>query len=560
MQLQEIDVSAFRIKSNPCNFRKDLHVFVEYVTQREIKRSYRGNRLSKTDFKRLANMMSAPPEYNPTDDEGYQGYDSWVNFVDKLCLSLGFIDYDSEGRYMGYTSAEPSFPNNYITVSKAYSNFVKLSPWGQEKFLLDTLVKLYEACSNEFFNETPLGELGTFERFGCRTGVLPLLDFAAARKFLFGLLQQCQPDIWHSVESLIQYLKHEHPFFLIPKKPKFKYRGEKNRYGNFHEGKSQWDRGNEVPDHAPDAFERVEGRYVERFLENIPLTLDYLELAYGEPKKAGEFPSRGALAAFKLRPFFIELMKGRINPPKVTVQPNFEVLVELEAWPVALIRRLSELGTVVGEDRHSFVVKLQKNKVLDTITRDEHFDVEGWLGELSSKPLPLNVKTELQEWRGHSEVFTLYEGFALLETTADQALAEPFTVEKISSELRIVKHPHTLYEKLRDAEHMPLRIRHQDKHWQPLPAKSISAFPKTVPEKARKPEKTKVVLHKLVEVNLKFPDKALLERFRNDLIAAGCPLRADMETLTLTFPQAYEKQIKETCQALKQDYQIKIQE
>ncbi len=560
MQLKEIDVSSFRIETNPCNFRKDLHVFVDYVSPRAVKRSYRENCLSKTDFKRLAKLMSAPPEYNPLDGDGHHQYGkTWVDYIDNCCLLLDFIAYDTKGEYMGYSSREPSFSDNYIDVADSYAKFLKLSPLAQEKFLFDSLIKPYSNSSNEFFEESILGELNKFDSYGCATGVLPSVDFAKARICLFNLLQGCQPDTWYSVDSLIQYLKKIHPFFLIAEKPKFKYRDEKNRYGNFRESeKNRWERGEVISDKDADAFERVEGRYVERFLEDIPFTLDYLELAYGSPKKVKEFPSRGALTAFKLRPFFVNFMKGRISKPKLTVQPNFEVLLELEAYPADLIQRLTDLGTVTSEDRYTFTVKLQKNRVLETITRDENFDPERWLSDLSSKPLPLNVKTELQEWQGHSDVFTLYKGFSLLETSTQQPLADAFTREKISSKLRVVNNPKKLYQVLRNAEQMPLRVRHQDEHWQPLPAKSTSAFPKTAPKKAQKPGKTKAVLQKQVEVSLKFPDQTIFDIFRKDLIAAACPLRADMETLTLIFPQAYEKQIEQTCQAIKQDYQIKI--
>jgi len=67
-----------------------------------------------------------------------------------------------------------------------------------------------------------------------------------------------------------------------------------------------------------------------------------------------------------------------------------------------------------------------------------------------------------------------------------------------------------------------------------------------------------VVLHKQVDVNLKFPDQKILDIFRKDLLLAGCPLRADLQTLTLTFPQSFEKQIKLTCQAIKKELQITI--
>ncbi len=562
MQLQEINVDSLKTVANTFNLRKDLHTFVEYVSQRDVKRSYRENMLNKTDFLRLAKLLSAPQEENFLDsNNAHLEPSAWVNIIDTYCYIFGFTKFNTKGKYAGYSSVEPSFSENYIYVSKLYSKFLELTAVEQELFLLDTLVKPEDSCRNEFFYSSPLGHLNTFERDGCRSGCLPFIKFATARRFLLELLQQCQPDVWYSVDSLIQYLKDKHHYFLIPKKPSFKYKyDEKKRYGNFKEGRDGWRYDIEIPDDAPDAFERVEGRYVERFLENIPLILDYIELAYSNDKRVVIYPSRGKLVAFKLRPFFTELMQGRIKQPRVTVQPNFEILVESDIWDNELMKLMRDLGDVISEDRYSFIAKLQKTKVLDAITQDENFDLKYWLETISSKPLPPNVVTELQEWQGHAEVFTLYENVALLETTSDQKLADPFTVEKISPKLRIVKNATKLYKVLRDAEQIPLRVQHLDEKWGTLPVKSTSIFPGIVPKKERKPEKTKVVLHKLVEISLTFPSKELLERFRNNLITAGCPVRAEMTNLTLTFPQAYEKTIKDTFQELKQEYQIKIQD
>ena len=72
--------------------------------------------------------------------------------------------------------------------------------------------------------------------------------------------------------SLVEYLKKNHRYFLIPKKPQFKndYVRKNGRYQNFRESERPWGKEIEINESAPDAFDRVEGRYVERFLEGIP--------------------------------------------------------------------------------------------------------------------------------------------------------------------------------------------------------------------------------------------------------------------------------------------------
>ena len=47
------------------------------------------------------------------------------------------------------------------------------------------------------------------------------------------------------------------------------------------------------------AFERVEGRFVERFLEGIPLALGYVDVAYSDEKDT-VFPSINKLQAFRV--------------------------------------------------------------------------------------------------------------------------------------------------------------------------------------------------------------------------------------------------------------------
>ena len=76
---------------------------------------------------------------------------------------------------------------------------------------------------------------------------MPMLDFAAIRRFLLGLLAQCPTGQWLSTASLVAHLKKNHRFFLIPKKPQFKntWEKQKGRYDNFHESnKDRW--GNEI--------------------------------------------------------------------------------------------------------------------------------------------------------------------------------------------------------------------------------------------------------------------------------------------------------------------------
>ena len=95
-------------------------------------------------------------------------------------MNLGFISYDTEGEYLGYTSSEPSYPDNYIEIAEhKYNSFLDMTLQDQENLLLKSLIDKYTDCSNEFFYTGVMGTLDTFSSSGCATGVLPSLNFAA---------------------------------------------------------------------------------------------------------------------------------------------------------------------------------------------------------------------------------------------------------------------------------------------------------------------------------------------------------------------------------------------
>ena len=267
-----IDVTSLEIYTNPHDALHDLHQYVRYMSSREVKRMTRSNEIPKVDIKRLVKCMGNPAEVMATLDEFNRPV--WVYFIDRLARQLGLVSYDIKGEYRGYTSQEPSFINNYIIVSeKNYHQFLEHSPAEQEKRIFEALSNYQSRdrydryTENEFYKAGVMGCLDEFVTWGSATGVMPSLDFTKIRKFLFDLLQRCQPGEWYSVASLVAFLKENYPYFIIPKKTKPDRWGKKTtRYGNFHDGEDVWRHREPIPDDAPDGFERVEGRYIERFL------------------------------------------------------------------------------------------------------------------------------------------------------------------------------------------------------------------------------------------------------------------------------------------------------
>lgn len=558
-KLSERDVKDLDVFVNPLDVRKDLHIFMEYVRSREVKRSYRGNGLPKSDAKRLAKLMS---DSKALEEIKEHGTSSWVDFVDQLAFTLGFVDYDMEGQYMGYSSAEPSFPDNYIQpIEKSYQPFLESSLLEQERTLLQTMIKDYSYSQNEFMRSNILGILDTFSSRGCAMGVLPNLDFAKARMFLLDLLHKYESGIWYSTASLVAYLKRDHPYFLIPKRPIMKERWGREkaqRYGNFTEGDSPWGYGDAVPDHAPDGFERVEGRYMERFLEGIPLVLGYVDVAYKKNYSQEIYPAIDRLQAFRINNRLSQVMEGKIPPPRVTVQPNFEIQVDSAFYPVSVMAKLRPLSKLVSQDR-VITLKLEKKRVSALLAEDDNLDVIGLLKGLASHRLPQNVLIELEEWAGHSKKFTLFDGFGILEASEEVAAsANTFTVEHISPTIKLIRSPNKLFKKLEQAEVVPLRVKHSDSTLKRLPEKANTTFG-TKSSVVKPKEKPRVTLKRETTVTLHFPTTELLERFCKELVYVSCPAEPDKNRRTVTYSTRYETEVKAVLKVVGKAYNISIQ-
>ncbi|MDL1982978.1 MAG: hypothetical protein LWX54_02090 [Deltaproteobacteria bacterium] len=559
MNLKQIDVNGLKVFANHCDLRKDLHLFMDYVGNRDVKRSTRGNSLPKMDARRLAGLISDP--LAPEEVEEY-GYNIWLNYIDNTALKLGFVSYDTEGKYLGYTSSEPSYPDNYIEIAeRKYNSFLDMTLQDQENLLLKSLIDKYTDCSNEFFQTGVMGTLDTFSSSGCATGVLPSLNFAGTRNFLLKIMKRCQSGVWYSTASFIRYLKAEHPFFLIPEKPRYKYKSDRlnGRYGNFNERKDGQYHNIKITAEDSNAFERVEGRYVERFLEGIPLALGYVDLGYGKSEYKERKPSLNALKAFKVNECFFRFMEGNIPEPRVTIQPNFEIHVESEFYSAGILARLNPLTDTISENTVT-ILKLNKRKVTALLANDESLDVVTILRNLSESNVPQNVLTELEEWVGHSEVFTLYHGFGLLEGNPNFDMLKNFTVKNISPALRIVKDPKNLFGRLEEAKLVPMLVKHSDKAFRSLSDGVKSRFPKKSDILARRKKKKTVTLKRKTVITLYFPDKMVFEKCSKALIQKRCDIEMNRENKSISYSGEEQKEINSVLKTLKKEYVINMKD
>ena len=312
LKLEEIAVAGLDVFANPSDLRQDLHVLVEFARGHEIKRGHRDNLIPRPVQQRLAKLMSHPAHAGGTDQEGFS---LWIDHVDSLCLALKLVSYDTKGIYAGYSSSEPSFPDNYIQVDEQrYERFIGLSLQAQEAAILEAHLGNLALTGTEFFSRGPLTRSDGFEGWGSATGVLPTIPFSKVRQHLLELLAGCPVGVWFSTASLVEHLRLNEPWFLIPKEIPATVRAttmRPGRYGNFIEHKrGDWSNRNSISDKDPEGFAKVEGRYVERFLEGIPLVLGYTEVAYLKTKQPSEIePWRGLLPAFRVTERLVRAMR-----------------------------------------------------------------------------------------------------------------------------------------------------------------------------------------------------------------------------------------------------------
>lgn len=560
-----IDIQHLDIKTNLYDIRRDLFLFMQYCLEHEIKRSVYGNMLSKSEYKRIAKKLGRPELMD--DYEKDMGL-WWIDFVDGLALALKWIEYDTEGEYQGYSSRRAAFRDNYIEVHEVnFNRFLKLSALEQEKKLYSYFKEKY-GPKNELVKQGLFSFLDRFPLWGMGTGVLPTLNFARSKAVLLEILGTLAPNTWYATADLIQLMKEKRPWFLIPKKVIIEehagWREPKKkvlypRYSNFVEGDRYGRRREEehIKDDDPKGFEKVEGRFIERFLESYLYTLGYISIGISQDPYTGEKPIMGTLTAFKLDATFFHVLKNKPFTAKVSVQPNFEIYIDAPLYPIATLNALAPLTKVVKEDRQ-IILKLEKQYVLNYLVDNPNFKIAEFLTELSDTPIPQNVLMEMKEWSERTDVFTLYQGFGLYEGLKKQPLADIQTEVNITPTLRLIKWSTSLYAKLQKSEAIPMWIQHQEKSFQTLPIEAKSIFPSQKIEKAKKKTKPKIVIERKEMLTYTIGNKLFYEALLAALLKARFALDFDKEKRTISFLKSEETTIKTILNDFKANYQISI--
>jgi len=546
--LQKCSVAGLEELANRGDIRRDLHVFVRDADAKTIKRAHRDNSLPKSVSMRLAKNMSIPDLALNVQEHGGS---SWINYVDELALKMGFVQYDTKGQYAGWSSSEPSFQDNYVEVDKdRHAKFLAASLAEQEGAIQNALINSFSYSENEFMmHASPLSWLDAFGSFGCATGILPKINFADARRRLLKILAASEPGVWQSAAALIAWMKANAPHFLIPaglRKGHF--------YSNFRESpRGEYSR-ESIKEDDPLGFEKVEGRFIERFLEGIPLALGYVETAYAKAQlKSPVAPSMGALKAFRVTQLGHTALTGAIPEAELTILPNHEVHVASLFHAERVHRTLATIAKLQTFGPHS-VYKLNQRMVTEAASTGVSALKE--LSALTSQ-IPANIETELRNWEDRGDVCTIYGGFTLAEgPDIHRLVADGATA--IADGLVMTTSADQCYRQLELMECVPQRVTHATEALKTLDHKAVSRFAGRQKAAAPAREEEQATIYRSMQISLRFGNAKLFDAFCNALLEAQLAVALDRKKLTATFSGSQEAAVQTALDRVVKKHKAKL--
>lgn len=569
-------------RADAVDLRPDLYRFVRYVQEKGLVRTHRNNYIPKGTARRLAKLLSYSVEAEHVEEHGHG---LWSEHVCNIARLLGIVKYDTEGVYRGYTSTEPSFPDNEVQIiQKAWSAYLAKTPCKKEKALLEVQLK---HTPNEFFKPPLLAPGEAFDRVGSAVGPASRMKLARVRRGLLELLAGLDENTWYELQEVIALLQEQRPNLILDpatreaddvsrdrlREWEYGRRGRKGKrpdvtlediyvnFREFDEGQERWrSNARQITAKTLDAFQRVEGRYLELFVSGIPYCCGFTELAFRDPSDRHGLdvhPPFQRLRALRLTPRFFQVMRQapELDQVKVTVLPTFEILVEAPSYPEVVLGSLRSYAAVLREEAPVHHLRLERKKIVETAAQNPGArPVVELLQELSERPLPGNVASELASWSRHGEKVILYEGFGLLEFRPERTGPEERkTVFKTLGDLvedtdldgfALVKHPARAFDLLEKQLHVPARVAHRPTTFAPsqgrlaaptLPAEHtgrpgpMKASIKKASLKTASPKKKKARLQSEDLVGYRSSEKTLLTALVNALggEAPTCTLVGD---------------------------------
>jgi len=480
------------------NVRRDLFAFMEYVAKRGIQRSHRANEIPPGDRKRLTKILGVPRLLLDTEED----LGTWAEWICALARQMGFVSYDIKGQYLGYSSQEPSFPENHIEIDRAgWETFLALPSSAKERKIVAVLVKHNK---NEFYEPSLLGTQGRFDGSGSAVGAASRMNLPHVRKRLLEILGTYTPGQPVPFGDFVGRIRSEEPNLIIdhlrkpekpdaplpnrkgafvppvdarPPRPVYEYLHEiamNEEKGIWHQ---DWSKRKEIGAHEPNSFMRVEGRYLAYFLEEIPLLMHFVRLEYGKDETSSRIspPLPDFIHSFTVSDKLASVLNPNdthLDRVNVTITPDFKVIVDAPLYPDRELAVLAPYTEIKSADKHITILTLGRNKTVETLTANPKTKpISHALRELVST-IPQNVAADILEWTNHAEKLAVYENAGLLEIRDDRPEAYRATLtalgaainRTISPKIYLLENPEKVYRRLEQLEQVPGRIPHRDQH------------------------------------------------------------------------------------------------
>ncbi len=530
--------------------RRDLYLFVRYVQDRGLVRSVRGNQIPKVAARQLAKILSWEGEARAVEKHGCG---DWSGRISWLARALGLVAFDDEGVYRGYTSTEPSYPDNQIEIAApAWRKYLALPAGAKARALLEAFLK---TTGSEFYHSASLWPDEAFDRRGSAIGPAGKMDLERVRRGLLDFLADLEPEVWYETRAVVDRLQERAPHLILDPSTREPDDSSKKRlrdwnwdrkggkeagvprpaislediYSNFRErqaGPDRWTARGErqITSRDPDAFRRVEGRYLEFFLREIPYLCGFVDLACrdpADPHGMDVHPAFERLRAFRLTRRFFQVMRAdpEYDRVRVTVLPTFEILVEAPAYPETVLAALEPFARTTGADGPVQRLRLERKLVVEAAARDPGArPAAEVLAELGAAPLPENVAAELSAWMARSDKVILYSNLALLEIAGDPEIRGEIlrslgdrVVDAGPEAFAIVRDPGRALEILEEGQYVPVRVEHGET--------ALAACPGRLGKRAAAPRTARLGATPVLERVVPKPKKASVRLETEDLVA-----------------------------------------
>lgn len=487
------------VAASQFNLRRDIYEFIQFIAEKGLTRSTRGNNIPKAAALKLAKLLSWSAEAAVVERVGFG---VWSEFVCDLSRHLGLVHFDTQGSYAGYSSQEPTFPNNAVKLQHvAWQNWLASAASAKEHALLDALIR---TAPNEMLRSDHPAAKGRFDFAGSALGPLSRMELPKIRRTLYALLASLPPDRWYDVGDWVALVQQRYPTLILdpgtraetwqskdaqqqwqrqvklirkgaplPEQPPRQFEDLYSNFREFSPGDSHWqrDKARQLTEATPDVFRRVEGRYLEWFLADIPSLCGHVELAWRadtDPHGQDVSPQLQRLRAFRPLPRLAEAW-GRLpalDRLVVSVLPSFEVLVEAPSFPEATLFQLNPYCVPLAMEGPVYRLRLDQARVVAACAKQlQAPDVAGQLAALTQRPLPGNVADSLAVWCAHADKLVFFPGCALVELADDvrpAALAAlgALTLDKSAGGFAVTRQPDAAFSVLDAAGLVPTAVRH----------------------------------------------------------------------------------------------------